>query len=535
MFKRLTLILLSSLLFLNSMFVPLKALAQEDAPSTWYNQSFTGWYSKVYGEDSPPSEIFGERYTAAQVQWIVYSIFSLPINFLGSKVQGAVSCALAGASGGLNVVADVSCAKKSLDILLDIFKVLNISTSLGYVSSPANVSLANSIIFDYQNRPLSGIKYVSNSISKFLSVPQANAQGFGFSAVDGLQKYWQGFRDVAYALSVIIVVIFAFMIMFRVKLSPQLVISVQSSLPKVFGALILATFSYAIAGFVIDLSYVVGGLFASLMNLAGFSTSFSDAFNQITPISQSSTQIGHFYVLYYMCGYAIVFLLAALWSIIGTFASLSVFGVLGSLLSVLAIIWVVCVVLWYTLKVPVVLIKNLISLFLSIVVAPIQIVLGSLVPSIGFSVWLKKIIAEALVFPVTGLFMFLAMKMLDMSLAATTALVTSSNAINLWAPPILGTSSDLSALIWLAMSFIIITMIPKTVDIMKMLIMGAKFDFGTAMGEATSPLVVGGNILSSTQAKEYARKGTTAGSVDDLVNGIMNAVGTLSGGKIKRG
>ena len=67
-FKKLVLILMSSLLVLSSSFlVPAIAMA-EDAPSTWYNQGFTDWYAKVYGDESPPSEIFGERYTAARVQ-----------------------------------------------------------------------------------------------------------------------------------------------------------------------------------------------------------------------------------------------------------------------------------------------------------------------------------------------------------------------------------------------------------------------------------------------------------------------------------
>ncbi|MEK7472470.1 MAG: hypothetical protein AAB625_00345 [Patescibacteria group bacterium] len=57
---KLCLIFLSTLLFLNSLFMPFAvALAADPAPSTWYNQGFTDWYAKVYGDESPPSEIFG--------------------------------------------------------------------------------------------------------------------------------------------------------------------------------------------------------------------------------------------------------------------------------------------------------------------------------------------------------------------------------------------------------------------------------------------------------------------------------------------
>ncbi|MEK7553222.1 MAG: hypothetical protein AAB504_00810, partial [Patescibacteria group bacterium] len=410
---------MSTLLVLSSSFlVPAIAMAEE-APSTWYNQGFTDWYAKVYGDESPPSEIFGERYTAAQVQWILYSLFAFPINFLGSKVQVATSCLMAAASVGTNIKEDVECVQKSVEIITDISKFLG-----AVPTSPANntqkqLIYSQPMFGDYQNRPLSGIKYLSTLNSRFMLVPTANAQGFGFNAVDGLQQYWQGFRDVAYALTVLVVIIFAFMIMFRVKLSPQIVISVQSALPKVFTALILATFSYAIAGFVIDLSYVVGGLFSALMHSAGFSGSFADAYKVIVP-SYETGGVGAFYIFFWMFGYTVLFFLAAFWSLVGTVSGLSVYGFLASLLMILVSIWVLILMLWYTIKVPWVLLKNLISLFVSIVVAPVQIMIGALVPTIGFGVWFKKIIAEALVFPLTGLFMFLALKTLAASFKAST-------------------------------------------------------------------------------------------------------------------
>lgn len=484
--KKLSLIFLSSVLFLNSMIMPFAvSKAADEEPSTWYNQGFTDWYAKVYGDESPPSEIFGERYTAAQVQWILYSLFSFPINFLGSNVQGIVACALSAGSAGTNIISDAVCIGKIIEFITPIMQSGPWSTLTAISPIQTNLTFSESIISDYHNRPLSGIKYVSNATSKFMSIPTVSAQGFGFGAVDGLQKYWQGFRDMAYALTVLVVIVFAFMIMFRVKLSPQLVISVQSALPKVFMALILATFSYAIAGFVIDLSYVVGGLFASLMELADFA-SFTTAWNFIVP-SAVTNFTGGFYIFFYMFAYTIFFFIAAIVTFAGTLSGLSGYGYLASMAILLMSIWVLILMFWYTLKVPWVLLKNLISLFLSIVVAPIQIVIGALVPAIGFGAWLRKIIAEALVFPLTGLFMFLAWKTLFASMAASIGQVTQifgAQQQNLWAPPILGSSEDMAGILWLAVSFVFITMIPKAVDIMKMLVMGAKFDFGSAIGEA---------------------------------------------------
>lgn len=546
-FKKFSLILLSSLLFLNSLIMPFAiAHAQDEAPSTWYNQGFTDWYAKVYGDESPPSEIFGERYTAAQVQWILYSLFAFPINFLGSKVQLATSCVFAAASAGINIREDLECIQKVTDAASDAFKFLSSIPISSIPNSQNNLGFGNSIINDYQNRPLSGIKYTVNTISKFISVPQANAQGFGFGAVDGLQRYWQGFRDISYALTVLVVIIFAFMIMFRVKLSPQLVISVQSALPKVFMALILATFSYAIAGFVIDLSYVVGGLFASLMNLAGFANSFTEAFNVIVPIG-GTTLVGGFYIFFWMFAYTIGFFIAAVLSLIGTVSGLSGYGIIASVLMILMSIWVLILMLWYTIKVPWVLLKNLISLLLSIVVGPVQIVMGAIVPSIGFAIWFRKIIAEALVFPLTGLFMFLAWQTLTASVVASIGqsvfaqlgIITMPHQ-NLWAPPILGSSADMAGILWLAVSFTFITMIPKAVDIMKMLVMGAKFDFGSAMGEAMAPVkMVGGPIVSSqSQGFDNVARAANMSPWQSAVNSgerarfvVVKGLNALLGGK----
>jgi hypothetical protein len=49
---------------------------------TWYDQDFmgpNGFYAKVNDTDNP-TEIFGERYTTAQVQWVVYGFGAFLIN-----------------------------------------------------------------------------------------------------------------------------------------------------------------------------------------------------------------------------------------------------------------------------------------------------------------------------------------------------------------------------------------------------------------------------------------------------------------------
>ena len=77
MFKKLLVSVTLAIFLLTSVFVPVVKAQQ----STWYNQGFVEWYDKVYNPDtSPGSEIFGERYTAAQVEWVIYGLGAFFIN-----------------------------------------------------------------------------------------------------------------------------------------------------------------------------------------------------------------------------------------------------------------------------------------------------------------------------------------------------------------------------------------------------------------------------------------------------------------------
>jgi len=455
------------------------------AQSTWYNSSFPEWYLKVYDESvSPPSEIFGERYTAAQVQWVIYSLISLPINFLGKDNQQIITCFLTDVAGG-NAIT-VECITAAVKGVGDIFDLLWPGSNL--LSEGKHSGSLLSSMFETRDRPISGIRYVKERLSRFVSIPMAKAQGgFGFTAINSVQKYWTGFRNMAYVIAVVVTIVFAFMIMFKVKLNPQTVISIQSALPKIVVAIILATFSYAIVGFLIDLTYVVAGLFATLLYSSGFAIPGKDLYGIYEQIVPNTTLLGSFYILGYMLWYWILFALAIIVSFAATFTQLSVWGMLASIIMILVWVWLLVLCLWYAIKIPYVLIKNLISIYISIVIAPLQITIGALAPQIGFGQWFKKLVAELMVYPVTGLFLYLALSTLLSSFAVNFRVfgqVFGLDPGKLWAPSIIGSAADMSGLLWMVMSFGIIVLIPKVVELMKSLIMGEKFTFGTAMGEA---------------------------------------------------
>lgn len=489
--------ILSFLVFLTVFMsvAPSLSYVKAQATGTWYSSSFTDWFIKVYDENlSPSGEIFGERYTAAQVQWVFYGLLAIPINAVLDKMPGVRSCIFA-----MNTVDPAEILNCGVGIAGFMAKVatLGLASMISQTEDP-NYSLAQDVL-NSEGRQISGLKYVRGLSSRLSPVKPAQAQGFGYTALDPIQRYWSGFRNMAYSIIVLITIVFAFMVMFKVKLNPQTVVSVQSALPTIIGGVILATFSYAIAGFLIDLMYVVGGIFAMLMQLAGFSGSVSSAYHWIIP--SAGNMLGSFTILWFMVLYAISFLVALIAAIlsiiIGNLLLWGIFGGIVGLLFIILLVWIVVLVFVYMVKIPWVLIKNLISIYMSIVVAPLQIIMGTLVPSMGFGTWLKKLISELLVFPVTGLFMYLAMLTLGTSFKASAGMFNWSNVTiipavpggtELWAPEIIGSTGSMSPLIWLAVSFGFIAMLPKVVDLMKAMIMGERFSFGNALQEAVGPL-----------------------------------------------
>lgn len=127
--------------------------------------------------------------------------------------------------------------------------------------------MTNLIILPYTNPPASGVYWLASSLQNAGFIPKTYAaEGIGFGALKPFINLWKVFRDVSYMLLVLILVIIGFMIMFRMKLNPQTVISVENALPKIVVSLLLITFSFAIAGFLIDLMYVVIAITISLMS-----------------------------------------------------------------------------------------------------------------------------------------------------------------------------------------------------------------------------------------------------------------------------
>lgn len=520
-------LILSILIFL-TIFVSFAPYSIAKA-QTWYNSGFVEWYTKVYDEDmSPPTEIFGERYTAAQVQWVIWGLMSLPLNWVASFNEEGVSCFLK--RWGANTIDLGDCAEGYLN---NVKKVIDVLIPHIQASSP-NTSLF-ALVFNTDDRPVSGIGYVKNVLAKISTVQEVKAQeGFGYGALGIVLPLWKVVRNIAYTAFVIIAIVFSFMIMFRVKISPQTVISVQSALPKIIMAMILVTFSFAIAGLMVDLIYVIIGLVSIFLNTTGWSIGTKAIYQFISGQPLGITFTSFVTVFYYMYVYTILFLISIIAAFIAAASSWSIIGMLLSILMLLLVVWLMILCIWYMIKIPWMLIKALIGVYFSVIIAPLQIAFGAFAPQMGFGAWLKNLIANLLVFPLTGIFFYLAYLLLGYSLIVAIETAIERDIIfeifralgfniqgfipgNLWSPPLLGSGAEITPLIFALMSFSIIIAIPKVTDILKSLIMGEKFTFGTAIGEAMAPV-----------------KGIWGATGQPYVRGAQEAVGkgfasTLSG------
>lgn len=105
--------------------------------------------------------------------------------------------------------------------------------------------------------------------------------GNGFNGLTPLLVIWTTMRNLVYLLFVVVFIVLGLGIMFRIQIDPRAVLSIQNQLPKVVIALVLVTFSYAIAGFLVDMMYLSLFLIISIFQTPGLETSTTLATNPI--------------------------------------------------------------------------------------------------------------------------------------------------------------------------------------------------------------------------------------------------------------
>ncbi len=351
MYKKILTIIVLFLLLGKSVFFPPFAYSQgQSGDKPWYAPDYQDFIEKT--TSAPEGEIFGERYTHAQVYWIIYSLISFAIERKISEcyVQSPANDLVPGLNSFINCLTGNDPSNSSVPN----------SSGLGFLEF---AKMSDSMLV---SRPASTVVYVASILNKF-GVPTAYAQqsGFGFNTLLPVFGLWTASRNGSYALVTLAVILLAFMVMFRTRISPQVTIGVTSAIPRIIIGLLLITFSFAIAGLVIDFSFVLLGIIAGVFHSSGIidtqRATIIDTFNMANDLWGGIFNFGVSVV--YM-------IIRSFGSATGVAVSLLSVGIIPVIASILVLIIALILIIIAVVRIFWIFLKSYVSIILHVVALP---------------------------------------------------------------------------------------------------------------------------------------------------------------------
>lgn len=297
------------------------------------------------------------------------------------------------------------------------------------------------------------------------------AQGIGFSALSPILQVWKAFRNLAYFLFILIFIVVGVMIMFRAQLNPQTVVTVQAALPKIVVTLILITFSYAIAGLVVDLIYLLFFVVTSLLETFGILNNAGNTRDVL--FGYSIFRIGFKYLIspFEAAGDASRAAGNLFSSALGIPRGLQ--GIASSIFYLIVMVAIV-IAMFRTLFA---LLIAWISIILGVIFAPLQLLLNA-IPGINtFSSWIRGLAANAFVFPAVGIMLIVGVALtgsqspqITQEFGINTQAPSGGGSGTGWVPPLITTAtpgrtgtSQITAVIGMG----IIMLLPEVIKLVK--------------------------------------------------------------------
>lgn len=420
----------------------------------------------------------------------------------GSNEQGEMSLPSATANTLMSQIATINCAISGAAACApEGTKPASYYRNYGLIP---NIHMAT--IAMLTNPPVNtGIWLADTGRSLGFLPKQTHAQGVGFSGLSPILPLWKTFRNLSYVLLALIMMVIGFMIMFRTRIDPHTVANIQIILPRVVISLILITFSYAIVGLLIDLSYVVlffsYGLFRSAglpatipieTNLFGITgtgistqevylsgnlfnllqTVFPNGLSDIATLVQNLTGLtaeSQALASGLIAGATGLFLsggnpLAGL--VTGAVGAITIPLLLQLLVGLLLLILII--------RIFFMILSAYVQIILLTILGPIQLVLGTIPGRNNFTAWIRTVAANISVFVLVGV-----MFMLSSTFVALTSGMTNQA---IWSPPYFPfhiMSNNVGAFFVIG----ILMMIPDAAKQLKKAIIGEQ-DANMAMGGA---------------------------------------------------
>jgi hypothetical protein len=237
--------------------------------------------------------------------------------------------------------------------------------------------------------------YKDSNTATYAAEGDANS-GYTTLMNSGISPLWTKIRDLAYIFFVVIMIAVGFMIMFRAKIGPQTLVSIGNFLPGVIVSLVLITFSFAIAGVLIDLGGVVTGLISQLYGSSITTISVNSIGSLVRGmfVSGNGSLTGVTWTYLGIEGLATT--IAIVVAIFTTGGAAVIVGLIGLLL-VLVLVGIVFV---GAVKVLITLYKAFFGILLGVVIGPIQLMVGAF-PGKGYVTmnWFLSLLKNVLTFP----------------------------------------------------------------------------------------------------------------------------------------
>lgn len=258
-------------------------------------------------------------------------------------------------------------------------------------------SMGKILAWTYQPQA-SGAYYVADSLQNMGVISQAQAQGFGYYSLSPYLAMWRVFRNIAYIFFTVVIVVVGFLILFRQKVGGQAAVTAQQALPRIVLALILVTFSYAIAGFLIDLMYWIMYAFSKFLKFNNGMTA-GDFVNGDFGMVLRTALLGNFNTIFKSVNDVTATLFTTLLPTSGILDWLK--GLAGGLSGIIASLIIVIALVVNLFKLLFILLKSYALVLLNIIFAPLNLMLVAIPGTKNFQKWVMSIIANLSPFVIT--------------------------------------------------------------------------------------------------------------------------------------
>ncbi|MEN8253126.1 MAG: hypothetical protein ABFQ62_01980 [Patescibacteria group bacterium] len=256
----------------------------------------------------------------------------------------------------------------------------------------------------YGKPPATTETYIADLMDSANIASPAYAQGLGFASLTPILSAWKIFRNIAYFFFIIIFLTIGFLIMFRQKVGGQTAVTAQQAIPRVIVALLAVTFSYALAGLLIDIMYLfmylLAGIFGESNELVQ-SSIFNVGIKVLTGWGETHGAASTTY-------FAVRDFATALTS--GLDKGSSVVGFMAGLTSAVIVALAIAITVF---RLFFELLKTYITIIISIAMAPLILMVGAVPGKNNFTKWFKGLVGNLSAFPIVLIILIIYQKLTD--------------------------------------------------------------------------------------------------------------------------